>query len=82
MAGAACEVGVDVDAVAHLEVEHLGAESFDRARCVEPEDRERYQFEADEEGAPVTNRGLTDGVLDAVIRCILGLNTNARVSWL
>jgi hypothetical protein len=47
-----------------------------------PPTRERYRFEDDEEGAPVTDRGLADGVLDAVIRCILGLNTNARVSWL
>ena len=45
-----------------------------------PPQRERARFEDDEEGAEQTDRGIADGVLDAVIRCILTLNTNARVS--
>lgn len=44
-----------------------------------PPQRGQYRFEDDEEGAEPTDRGIADGVLDAVIRCILTLNTNARV---
>jgi hypothetical protein len=44
-----------------------------------PPQRDTYRFEDDEEGAEPTDRGIADGVLDAVIRCILTLNTNVRV---
>lgn len=44
-----------------------------------PPQREQMRFEDDEEGAPQTDRGLADGIVDTVIRTILGLNTNARV---
>lgn len=40
--------------------------------------REAIKFEDDAPGED-TDRGLATGILDAVIRCVLGLNTNARV---
>lgn len=40
---------------------------------------QNMQFEDDEEGGPVTDNGKVSSVLDSVFRCMLTLNTNARV---
>lgn len=43
-----------------------------------PPQRQEARFEDDAPGAPPTDRGLADGLVDTVVRTVLGLNTNAR----